>query len=118
MRKRAETMGRYREQRKVSINLAIVKSTRVALRTTNLFEFHVVFKTSMDTIKKRSHICCRYVHFTCSDTRNCPFYPSQKTEHYFLRETRERSNGENGRGHRGTVYSGPSIAMLRVPLGV
>lgn len=53
MRKRAGTIARYRIQRTWSVNNSPSLKTRAALGTTDSFEFRVVFKTSMDTIKKR-----------------------------------------------------------------
>lgn len=48
MRKRAETIARYRIERTWSVNNSPSLKARAALGTTDSFEFRVVFKTSMD----------------------------------------------------------------------
>jgi len=73
MLKRAETIARYRIQRTWSVNNSRSLKACAALGTTDSLEFRVVFKTSMDTIKKRLRNV--FVIVTCVSRTTIPESP-------------------------------------------
>lgn len=107
MRKRAETIARYRIQRTWSVNNSPSLKARAALGTTDSFEFRVVFKTSMDTIKKR--LCNVFVVVTCvshTAIRESPFLLGIKLDIIFCEKRAMVWNGENRRAQETRPVTG------------
>lgn len=76
----------------MNVNNSPSLKARAALGVTDLFEFRVGFKTSMDTVKKRLRICSRTSLRTFRIAirgSSCLLDTEKRAFIYFLRETQK-----------------------------